>query len=202
MHRFFLLYAFINKQFLLPTKKTINERININYKLDPTQLNIIRNNLGNKYSILSNEHNEYMLTLNLYSSIINNTQKYNSYLSILVKDEYLNTKGQYILEHIEPIKYININVTNKCYYMYSNMSLICLYFNYTNKQLINIVDNIQFIYDNTTNTIIYNTIIESVNTYILNTNHLSNLKYLNYNYYSATNIIYSTNNYNILYSYN
>jgi len=213
MRSIFLFYAFTSKsniqmiQMRMPIKQStvINERINLHYKLNDKQLNTIHDNLRDKFTIVPNDDNDYILTLNLFKSIStststsNLTQIYNSYLSIFVKDIYLGIYGEYIIEHLTPVKYQNINSTNKYYYFYSNETLIFLFLNYTDDKFTNINQNTSFIFDNTTDNIKYNEKQKSIKTYTSATNSLSNLKFINHTFYSASKITYSINNYQIDY---
>jgi len=207
--------AFINK-YIYPRLSKINSmrmpikesnyiykhKISINYKLTNDQVNLIQNNINQHDDrfIIYSTYNEYMLSLNLFVSKIDQTIIYNSYLSILVKDKYINIYGEYILNRLEPIKYQTINKTNPFYYFYSNESSISLHIDdkliNDNDKLINDKYNLKFIYDNSTNNINYISFdIKPINRYIVNTSYLSKLIYQNMTFYKADKITYTKDEY-------
>ncbi len=184
----------------IPLKESIQideYKLSIQYKLTNDQSIMIQNELDQhdyRYLFCLIDK-EYILNLNLYISIHNQTMKYNSYLSILVKDKYINIYGEYILNKIKPIIFQTKNMTNPYFYFYSNESIVNLFIDDSLDKLI-INDpiekhNIQFIYDNTikdTNYISYNT--TNLNKYIVNNSYVTILKFRNMTFYKAKTVSY------------
>ncbi len=218
---FLLTSAFINRSFLrmhtpiskpslnmemhMPIWKPIpiDKQINIHYKLNNEQLTTICNNLKqqDKYRIIPTINNEFMLTVNLLTSTLNQTVEYKTYLSIAVKDKFIGIYGHYILEYIDPIKFTMINNTNQYLYLFSNITLLSLYFNYSydKSALIDNKYNFVFKYDNTTDDIIFYTDINRDKIYLNENNNLSNFQYKNHIYYTASKITYSIDEYQFYY---
>lgn len=202
--------AFITKYFRVsqtkinsmhkPLKKSIQideYKLSIQYKLTHDQSIMIQNEIDQhdyRYLFCMID-NEFILNLNLYISIHNQTMKYNSYLSILVKDKYINIYGEYILNKIKPIIFQTKNETNPYYYFYSNESIVNLFIDDSiDKIIINDpIDkrNIQFIYDNITKDINYiSTNITNLNKYIVNNSYITILKFYNITFYKAKSVSY------------
>ena len=181
------------------SKYIYQHRISINYKLSAEQVNLIQNNINQHTDnfIIYPIDNDYLIKLDLYLSMSNRTIELNSYISILVKDIYINIYGEYILNKLEPNRYQTINRTNPFYYFYSNESSISLYINKTDDKLIDNSNrhNISFIYDNITESINYISQIKPINRYLVNTSYISRLVYQNMTFYTADKITYTSNDY-------
>jgi hypothetical protein len=182
---------------------TINKQVNIHYKLNNDQLTKICNSLKqqDKYRIIPTVNNEFMLTMNLLTITSNQTVKNRAYVSIAVRDKFIGIYGHYILEHIDPIKFTMINNTNQYLYLFSNMTLLSLYFNYSYDKPTQIDNRYNFVfkYDNTTDDISFYTEINLDKIYSIKNNHLSNLKYKDHTYYTASKITYSIDEYQFYY---
>jgi len=188
----------------MPKKESVHidkYRLFIDYKLTYDQVILIQNKINyHDRFIFYPIDNKYIIRLNLFISMLNNTIKYNSYLSILVKDKYINIYGEYILDRLEPIIYQMNNKTNPFYYFYSYESFISIYIDDTNdinNKIINNKHNISFIFDNITNNINYISLdLSNKNRYIINTSYISKLIYLNMTFHNAINIFYIRDDYN------
>jgi hypothetical protein len=172
-------------------------KISIYYKLTKDQIDLIQNNINKhteQYYIYS-INNNYMICLNMYYTLINNSRIFNSYISVLVKDKYINIYGEYILEYIKP-KYIqSINKTNLHYYFYSNESLISFYIDTNDNLDIKNKHNISFIYNNITKNINHIDNQKLIDKYIVNITYYDRLIYHNITFCNANKITYTINDY-------
>ena len=172
-------------------------KISVYYKLTKDQIDLIQNNINKhteQYYIYSTNNN-YMICLNLYYTLINNSRIFNSYISVLVKDKYINIYGNYILNRLEPIKIQTINSTNLHYYFYSNESLISFYIDTNDNLDIKDKHNLSFIYNNITNNINHIDNQKSIDKYIVNITYINKLVYKNITFCNAHKITYTINDY-------
>lgn len=165
-------------------------KITISYKLTNEQAKYISSIICDNFFIPSTNH---YININLFQATLNKEINYYSYVSLLVKDKYINIYGEYILMYLEPIfiqnkkefifmsnKFnISFIIDNNDKYEYDKYNISFLYNHNTSKiyhtELYNTIKQ-YYIFNSTSNISLYNILLDKPNKIVYTKNdYISNI---------------------------
>jgi hypothetical protein len=188
---FNLIHTKLNNEIIRKPIYIYPNKITISYNLTNEQLKYINNIIcDNFYSLSTNDY----ININLYQATIDKKINYYSYVSLLVKNKYINIYGEYILMHLE-----SLFIQNKKQFIFKSTNFNISFIIDNNDKYEYDKYNISFLYNHNTTYIYHTEQLKTIKKYYI-FNSTSNISLYNISLDNPDKIVYTKNDnmFNIL----